>query len=75
MPKRPSTCDVEMRRLASQRHRVPRVDGLIASIGLLADLGIGLGKEPLRFDAAGSPLAMVVPIDPCGHERRSLIVA
>jgi len=75
VPKRPSTCDVEMRCLASQCHRVPGVDGLVSSIGLLADLRVCLGKEPLRFNAAGSPLAMVVPIDPCGHERRSLIVA
>mgnify|MGYP006926428968 CR=1 FL=1 len=34
---------------------------------LLADLGIDLGKEPLRFDAAGSALALVVPVDPCSH--------
>ena len=75
VPKRPSTRDVEMRGLTSQRHGVTCVDGLAASIGLLADLRVCLGKEPLRFNAASSPLAMVVPIDPCGHERRSLIVA
>jgi hypothetical protein len=54
-------------RLAGQRRRAAGVVGILASIDLLADLGIDLGKEPLRFDAAGSALALVVPVDPCSH--------
>ena len=67
VPERATAGDVEVRGLAGQRHGVTGVDGLGASIGLLADLGIVLGKEPLRFDAAGSPLAVVVPVDTCSH--------
>ena len=67
MSERATAGDVEVRGLAGQRHGVTGVDGLGASIGLLADLGFVLGKEPLRFDAAGSPLAVVVPVDPCSH--------
>ena len=32
-------------------------------INLLDNLGIGFGKEPLRFDAALSAVTVVVPID------------
>jgi hypothetical protein len=71
--KRAAACDVEMRGLAGERDGVPCIDGLAPRIGLLADPGIGLGKEPLRLDAAGSSLAVVIPVDPCGHERRSLL--
>ena len=69
----PATCDIQVSRLACQGPRVSCVAGFGASIGLLADPGIGFGKEPLRFDAAGSSLAVVIPVDPCGHGWRSLI--
>ena len=67
VPEFPSPCDIQVRRLARQGHGVSCVDGFGTSIGLLADPGIGFGKEPLRFDAAGSSLAVVIPVDPCGH--------
>ena len=73
VPELSSTCDIQVRRLASQGHGVSCVDGFGASISLLADPGIGFGKEPLRFDAAGSSLAVVIPVDPCGHGWESLI--
>lgn len=72
--KGPSACDVEVRGLSGERHGVACVDGFLSCVGLFADSGIGLGKEPLRFDTAGSALAVVVPIDACGHESRSLVV-
>ena len=59
--------DPQLASLAGQGKRLLGVVRVFLGIDLFDDRCTGLGKEPLRFGTAGSAVAVVVPVDPCGH--------